>query len=291
MEVNNTNFVFQTDSDIIQQIFKKDNYLVEYNEQCTNRTVCAIYFSSNDIYFPNKEDVFRKRIVEKDFYEMYHTRLNSAYKHIFVRDIKKQWYIGGINSIINSPELLLKFLKKETEGYSVITIGSSAGGYAAMLYGSLLNAKHVFSFNGQFEVNTLLKTSNKQIDPLLFMYAESELAHYFDLRDFVNKEIVIYYFSSLGSNWDYQQYNHIKDIPSVKPILFKTSHHGIPFVKSALPIVINMESETLDKMVGKKFNPLLFSIKKAGFLKTFTTLYKQLKYKIKTLSYQYLTVL
>jgi len=281
MEVNNSDFVFQTDSDIVRAEFEKDNYLVVYDEQCVDKAVCAIYFSSNDIYFPNTEKVFRKRIVEKDFYEMYHTRVNDAYKHIFVRDVQKQWYIGGINSRIYSPKLLFKFLQEETKGFSVITIGSSAGGYAAVLYGSLLSAKRVFSFNGQFEVKSLLNTSSPEIDPLLFRNAASPLARYFDIRNFVNRSIDIYYFCSLGSEWDIKQYNHIKDIHSVKPILFKTAHHGIPFIKSALPVVINMESEALDKWVGNQFNSLVFSIKMVGMIETFISIYKQLIQKIK----------
>jgi hypothetical protein len=280
MEMNNSDFVFQTDSKIVQKMFEKDNYLVVYDETCEDKNSCAIYFSSNDIYFPNTEEVFRKRIVEKDFYEMYLTRVNGAYKHVFVRDIQKQWYIGGINSRIHSPELLLEFLQEETRGYSLTTIGSSAGGYAAVLYGSLLSANRVFSFNGQFEVSSLLKISTPAVDPLLFRNAASPLAKYFDIRELINPSINIYYFSSLDSEWDSQQYRHIQDITYVKPILFKTSHHGVPFVKSALPVVINMESQALDKMVGKRFNPVFFSIKRAGLIKTLKVLYAQLISKL-----------
>lgn len=279
MEIAKSTFIFQVDSDIIKEAFQKNNFLITYNEQCKEREKCAIYFSSNNIYFPNTEEEFQKKILDKDFYEMYNTRVDIAYKHIFVRDIQKQWYIGGINNRIDSPELLLQFLQKETKGYSVITIGSSAGGYAAVLYGSLLSAKRVFSFNGQFEIQSLLKTSNHQTNPLLFRNADSNLFCYFDLRNFIKKDIVIYYFSSLGSEWDYQQYKHIIDISSVKTILFKTSHHGVPFVKSALPIVINMESEVLDKFVGQKLNTLWFSVQMIGFKKIIWTLYKQVKLK------------
>ena len=38
---------------------------------------------------------------------------------------------------------LTEFLKKETEGYDVVTIGSSAGAYAAIICGSLLHSKMV----------------------------------------------------------------------------------------------------------------------------------------------------
>ena len=281
MEMIAADHVFQTDSDIIRDAFEKDNYLVVYNEQCVDKKVCAIYFSSNDIYFPNNEDVFRKRIIEKDFYELFNTRITSAYKHIYVRDIKKQWYVSGINVRIHSPELLYGLLKKETEGYSVIAVGSSAGGYAAVLYGSLLSAIRVFSFNGQFEVNSQLKSSNALIDPLLFRNRGSALARYFDLKDLINRKIDIYYFCSLGSDWDHQQYLHIKDIPSVKTILFNTSHHGIPFVKSALPFVINLDTASLNKLTNKSLNSIAFSIRFVGLVETFASIYRQVIHKIR----------
>jgi hypothetical protein len=281
MEVKKDDFVFQIDAAIVREAFEKDNFLIEYDEQCVDKGTCAIYFSSNDIYFPNTEDVFKSRIIEKNFYEMFSTRVKAAYKHIFLRDIYKQWYILGINSRIHSPELLHKFLMEETEGFSVITVGSSAGGYAAVLYGSWLSAKRVFSFNGQFELRTLLQTSNPQTDPLLFRNAASEVARYFDLRNFINRKIDIYYFSSLGSAWDNQQYHHVKDITSLKPILFKTAHHGVPFVKSALPVVINMEGDALNKWIGKMFNPIFFSINVGGLSNTIITLYKQLAVRLK----------
>jgi len=48
-------------------------------------------------------------------------------------------------------------LREESKRYSVITLGSSADGFAAVLYGQLLDAEIIYSFNGQFENNPLLK--------------------------------------------------------------------------------------------------------------------------------------
>lgn len=280
MEVTYTDFVFQTDSEIVRNEFKKENYLIEYNNEALEKKLCVIYFSSNNIYYPNTEENFKRKIVEQNYYEMYQTRINSAYKHIFVRDIYKQWYIEGINSRICTPELLFEFLQKETQGYAIITIGSSAGGYAAVLYGSLLSAKKVFSFNGQFEVKSLLNTSNRQTDPLLFKYSETIFATYFDLKNFINSNTEIYYFTSLRSKWDNQQYKYIKDIKSIKSILFKTTHHGIPFPKSALSIILNFESSALNKLNGKVYNSFCFSVRISGFKKTFLSLLVQVKNKI-----------
>lgn len=107
--------MFQIDSEIVQSVYNKlPNYKIVYDDSCSENR-CAIYFSSNNIYYPNTEEIFRKRIVEKDFFEWYHTRV-KARKHIFVRDVFKQWYIDGINTEIDSPEKLLTWLKQEAGG-------------------------------------------------------------------------------------------------------------------------------------------------------------------------------
>ena len=139
MEKLDNTYVFQTDSETVRRVYEtNNNYLIEYSKGGDADT-CAIYFSSNDIYYPNLEGIFTKRIVNKNFYEWYHTRINRASKHIFIRDVFKQWYLAGINAKIDSPEKLAAFLKQETQDYTnVITLGSSAGGYAAILYGSLI---------------------------------------------------------------------------------------------------------------------------------------------------------
>lgn len=59
--------MFQIDSGIVRDVYNKQpNYKIEYDESCLEN-VCAIYLSSNDIYFPNTEEIFRKPIVEKFF--------------------------------------------------------------------------------------------------------------------------------------------------------------------------------------------------------------------------------
>lgn len=283
MEAEAVKNIFQTDSDIVKETYKSDNYLIEYDDKYKQTLRCVIYFSSNDIYYPNTELAFRKRILEKDYYEMYHTRIENAYKHIFIRDIQKQWYIAGISERINTPQLLLEFLKEETKGYEVVTLGGSAGGYAAVLYGSQLLADLVLTFNGQFELETLLNTSSPEIDPLLFRNQNSELAFYYNLRHFINNQVNIYYFNSKKSAWDNQQYSFIEDIKSIKPVIFNTSHHGVPFIKSALHSVINMKIDTLETISNKTHNPILFSIKYGGLFATFSILLSQLVHKLKTI--------
>jgi hypothetical protein len=162
----------------------------------------------------------------------------------------------------------LDFLQQETIGYKVITLGSSAGGYAAVLYGSLLNANQVLAFNPQFELKSLLQRSCETIDPLLFRLKNEAVSIYYDIYDFINEEIDIYYFYSNKSVWDIEQYSHIKDLVKIHKIGFSTAHHGIPFLKIALSQIVNFEKNDLNKLSNKTYNSWLFSIKIVGLWST-----------------------
>lgn len=273
--LKSTCYVFQIDSNIVNTVYQEqDNYLIEYDKK-GDKEWCAIYFCSNDIYYPNTKEIFQKRIVDKNFFEWYHSRISKAYKHIFIRDIFKQWYLAGINKNINSPKKLIEFLQKETKGYKVITVGSSAGGYAAILYGSFINTQYTLAFNPQFELNSLLIKSSEKINPLLFRIRDERI-NYFDITKFIKKEIKFFYFYSNRSPWDTQQYKFIKDTKKVIPIAFNSKHHGIPFLKIALPVVLNLDINILKSLSRKQHNPIFFTIKMVGFIKTCIGLYKQI---------------
>lgn len=272
-------FVFQVDSEIVQDVYKNnDNYLTSYNNNCKDKDTCAIYFSSNDIYYPNSEEVFKQRIVDKNFFEWYGTRIKNAYKHILLRDVHKQWYLSGINEKINSPEKLIEFLTLETKGCTITTVGSSAGGYAAVLYGSILKAKKAIVFNAQFEITSLLSSSSRDIDPFIFRYQKLPVSKYYDIKPFIDKDLEVFYFLSAKSTWDAEQHKHICDVDTINVIPFKTKHHGIPFLKSALSVVLNLDEATLKKNKSKN-NPIWFTVKMIGLVKTYQGAKKQLLHK------------
>lgn len=138
----------------------KDKQLGAYNNldnykilTCVGRNAVVVYFSSHNLFYPDTLECFEKAIYEKDRYEWSHRMIKRASKHIFVRDIYKIWYQKGINAKINSIPKLADFLRQETSGFDeIIMVGSSAGGYAASLFGSLLNADIILDFNGQWEI-------------------------------------------------------------------------------------------------------------------------------------------
>jgi hypothetical protein len=264
------NIVFQTDSEIIERAYiGNNNYLIEFDKEKSNKeNYCILYFSSNDIYYPNNKVEFNKQILVKNKFEWYNTRIKKGIKHIFLRDIKKQWYLTGINADLNNVEKLLSFLKYETFGYKIIALGSSAGGFAAVLFGSLLNAELVYTFNGQFMLSDRLITSSEKIDPIIFRERNnSEVNKYFSLKSHITNSNRIFYFYSDRSDWDISQYKHISDL-NIQFIPFRTNHHGIPFPKLNLPLVLNMPVNQIQKFVFRFNHPIFFSIKISGFFET-----------------------
>lgn len=262
--------VFQVDAAIVSDAYcQLDNYLIAYTEEATSHDYCALYFSSNDIYFPNTEADFRQRICEANFFEWYGMRFKKAWKHIFLRDIFKQWYLKGINDKIDSPERLLEFLRRETAGMKVITIGCSSGGYAAILYGCQLQAERIIAINPQFEIGSVILRSTHERNPLLFRMQHTDRDRYFDLRNIVDiNSPSIFYFCSRFSRWDQEQLDYIKDCKNIVRLLFDTSHHGIPFLKSALPAVLNLEDSALRALSDRTWHPIGFTLRYAGMWAT-----------------------
>lgn len=258
--------VFQTDHPLVKRQYESPNHRIEQGAPPEDgRRVCAIYFSSNNIYYPNTERAFSSRILAKNFFEWFRTRVPYAQKHIFLRDIHKQWYLTGIDRNIDSPDRLLQFLKQETDGFEIVTVGSSAGGYAAMLYGILLQARKAISFNGQIEISSLTRTTNPTENPLLFRFLGTPLERFYDLRNFLPQvgSTRLFQLYSAASEWDAQQASLVANTP-IELIPFGTSHHGIPFLKCAIPRTLEMQESDLESLRRRRQSPLIYSVRRAG---------------------------
>lgn len=273
-------FIFQINSPAVLKAFENNNYCIEYSsstEEVCDPNLCAIYFSSNEIYYPNTLRSFIYSIIERDKYEWKRNKHPMASKHIFIRDIRKQWYIGGVNSKLDSPLKLVEFLKRETTGYKVFTIGSSAGGFAAILFGSLLKVKRVYAFNAQLNLEVTMQSSMALVDPILFDKVKDDaIKPYFDLSNFIGDSVDYYYFQSCYSKMDTDQYNatnpHSRKY--LRIIRFKTSNHGFPFLRINLPYIMAFEKRELEELVNQAFHPINFSIRLIGFISTLKSVIK-----------------
>lgn len=76
--------------------------------------------------------------------------LSSNYENcdlVFYIDVDQCWYHKGIRSVTSNIEETVKYLGDLINPYDDVTfIGTSAGGYAAILFGSLCNVNNVVAF-------------------------------------------------------------------------------------------------------------------------------------------------
>jgi hypothetical protein len=236
---------------------------------------CIIYFSSHGLYYPNHSDVFRREILEKGRFEWKKNILRSASKAIFLRDVKKQWYLEGINAKINTIEKLATFLAEETRGMEVICVGSSAGGYVASLIGHLLNASHVFNFSGQFSLLDILRSESERLsNPTLIKYENIvEYRKYFSIVDFLKtSQTPIFYFFPAHSGSDIVQSKLVEDFKSVFQFRFDSEIHGVTCYEINFLDIFSQNKDALYKLYSYYHNslisPFLFSMKTSGFTKS-----------------------
>lgn len=262
----------------VEDIYSKDNWRVELNELATSN-ICVIYFSSNNIWYPNTEEAFDRSFVNNDYYEWAKYGCLKARKVIYVRDIYKSWYVTGINTRVNSVDKLIDLLKQEIQGMQIITVGSSAGGYMAVLMGCKLKAEYVLCFSAQF---TLLEKGCLDKNPLLHQYHNDNKRNlYYDLCGLLAENCVpIYYIMPAYCLEDVRQYKHISSFEHIFTIKISTKRHGVPVLKCNLPELLEMDDAKLKKLYehysGKIVNPITFSIHISGIKKTFIGLLKEI---------------
>lgn len=257
----------QFDITLLDSIFEsEDNYIVE-NASDTKESV-IIFFSGNGLYYPNSDEEFKTRILNENRYEWRNLNIENVDRKIFVRDIKKTWYVNGINETLDSIEKVVEKLKELIRGYrQTICIGNSAGGYAAVLFGCMIGAQYIFSISGQFSIWE--ETSFPQNKILNLAKDNPSISRYFDLRSIVSatQSKIIYIFPILCAE-DAAQYEMIKSEPNVQVIAFSSSAHGVcayPFdYKKLLSLPAKDIERFVSRVQGKTWNRLSFSINLHG---------------------------
>lgn len=130
----------------------------------------------------------------------------SKYNQHFFVDKKTLWYTKGIEDISTNIDETLEYLKQLTEGYEhVIFIGASMGGYAALLYGSLLNVDHVIAFRPQTIISN-------ELNPAINLKENPMDLSYYDIRKVINPktEYHIYGDSSITDPNDIHSFEYCK---------------------------------------------------------------------------------
>ncbi|MBO4732805.1 MAG: hypothetical protein J5597_08415, partial [Spirochaetaceae bacterium] len=101
---------------------------------------------------------------------------------------------------------------------------SSAGGYAAVLFGCLLEAKKIFSISGQFYFTDDILQENTLVHKHLNELSSSK---YYDLNPLLsNFNGTVFYTYPCYSEIDIKQHDHIKNLPNIVSVKIKSDAHG-----------------------------------------------------------------
>lgn len=110
-----------------------------------NKKLIVSFASNEHTGFERKTSLLKLRESRNDFDILY---LRSPFT----------WYLLGLNGIGNDINDTIYFLEKEFKLYdSVICLGNSSGGFASILFGSILKSDFVISLIGQTDLEYCLK--------------------------------------------------------------------------------------------------------------------------------------
>ena len=222
----------QFDIPALQKVYSEQNNLKVITGECKGRKKrIALFFSGNGLYYPNTEEVFEEVIEKKNRYEWENiaaSLLPNFHQLIFIRDICKTWYSEGISINSASVDEVYKLLKELTKDCDrIICIGNSAGGYAALLFGSLLNAEVIYSFSGfvYLDEEICLDPLNPKL--LQAMHTPNKLK-WLDLRNLIAScSSQIFFFYPAYSTEDLKQVAYLGSAQNITKIAIDSAEHGV----------------------------------------------------------------
>lgn len=85
---------------------------------------------------------------------------------VFVRDLDQVWYhcgVRGLSTNISETAAALRHLMADIGAQRVVTLGTSAGGFAAILFGALIEAHSVIAFAPQTFLTHRLRLVHREL--------------------------------------------------------------------------------------------------------------------------------
>ncbi len=235
-------------NELLKKCYENRNYKSIHG--LGNTGICYIFCSGNGLYFPDDYDTFIDTVLYKDRYEWENVAIHLvevAEKIVFIRDIRKSWYVTGINDETDTMDRLIDLIREESKGYKTIVVGNSAGGYMAMLLGSMINAQAVFSWSGQ--VN--LRDCENVVEEYFYLRkysSEQEYTKYYDISSYLQEaNVPIFYFYASKCITDINQFNYIRNFKNVFSFAIDSDVHGHGLAREAyLALLISTMDELLE---------------------------------------------
>lgn len=146
---------------------------------------------------------------------------------VFLRDFGQAWYHKGLQGYGDSIDELLPRLREvidNAQPNKVVALGNSSGGYAALLFGSLLGVEHVIAFAPQTSIGLGFRLKVREhrwpLQILRTYRHPKRRADYFDLKE---------YFESNGAGFDSAELHYPS--PHRLDRLYAEHLHGVDSIK------------------------------------------------------------
>lgn len=220
-------FRLDEDNEMLNHAYKDGN--IKILRGMAKNKKCLVFCSSNGIYFPNTIEVFKHKMICNDFYDWSRTGsflIEHVELIIFIRDIRKNFYVTGINEQYSTVNHVIEYFESILKGYEVTVAGSSAGGYMASILGVALKARLVVNIGGQWN----LYTSNGVVDRYYFLNKYRDVIEYsrwYDLRNAMENNVTpIFYLYSANNIYDKKAYDYIKGTVGIYEVAINSIDHA-----------------------------------------------------------------
>lgn len=120
-------------------------------------------------------------------FEFFNLTKDIETQKLYVRDPRQLWYHNGLPDIANDIDGIVEHLRpliQEQRPWRTVVCGNSAGGYAALLFGCLLDVDTVIAFAPQTFLNHKLMDTHKDTrwTPRLMAMRRVGTERYYDLK-------------------------------------------------------------------------------------------------------------
>lgn len=239
------------------------------------RDTVYVFFSSKGLYDENDYEDFRQKILQKDRYE-WERVIGSPQLHkaagtfILVRDIRMNDWLTGINGVDNTPEKLAQRLRRLTDGKKhCVFCGSSLGGYAALLFGAMLQAERIVVFSPIVDLPAFNRFCESQGAPLSdirhhdSLLQEPALAAYTSALPYIAEYTgALYWFYPDKFAFDVSQYALASGQEHVRFFSVNRKQHGSTILVESMIRVLCASGDDLDalyrKYQGQSVEPIRF---------------------------------
>ncbi len=170
-------------------------------------------------------------------FEFYNSSKILDQNKIFIRDFSQCWYQNGLPGIGKDIDSIKKYIIariEEIKPVNIFFVGNSMGGYAAILFATLISRGEVIAFAPQTFISPLLRLKHKDFrwkEQILTTYMKSlfkrKIWNLQSLLEHSKSKLKISVFVSIDNRLDYIHALHIKNITGVNIYEFGRGGHAI----------------------------------------------------------------